>query len=215
MGELTDSDISRFWRWFTSVCSEFGDHFENAPLVQELDSRIAELGEFSWELGPAVGSEKENALVITPCGSEELLLETRRVVSIAPPCPHWEFHFAKPPKKWDLEFSLIAEDGCETEVNASSWRYMLYKFPDGSFDIVMCIPGSTGLSDNLKLTAAEIVLDGELGEEARITLIKGIELVNEFEHDVVDKSNPIKDLASHLRALSPGAFPTGARSDDD
>jgi len=202
---VKDVEISEFWDWFQSVCDGFGERFENSTLIDQLDLRVASLGGVSWEIGPAIDPSKENMLVITPCGNSDLLCMTKRIVSMAPDSNKWEFYYAKPPKNWQLLFFVADENGREIEVDASDWEYVLLRFPDGTIDIVIQAPSLSGLNDNLKGVAAEIALDGELGEEIRIKLLGEIEVVHAFETSMADKANPVRTLDNHLRSLAPEA----------
>jgi hypothetical protein len=197
---VTTSDISEFWIWFASVSGDFGARFENASLLKELDLRVTALGPFTWEVGPAPNSS-DSILVISPGGRAELLPETKKVVDLAPACPGWRFFSAIPPKQWDRRFFMNDSEGTRVAVDASQWRYVLHKYPDGVFDIVIYAPDLAPLAEQDRITAAEIVLDGELGEEARLSLIDGIEIVV-APVDRSVKTTPIAHVGDHLRRLA-------------
>jgi hypothetical protein len=193
--------VSEFWEWFEGIYQCFGDRFQNRDLIEELDTRIARLGKFSWELGPGVKDSHNHALVLTPCGNPELLAETRKVIEVAPPCPGWEFYAAKPPKEWQRTFDLIADDGTRLRIDASGARYVLLEYPDGVFDVLLADRGIANLPSDLGQTAIDILLEGELGEERRMQLINIVELFDEFEEDMHHKSRPISSLAGHIQSL--------------
>lgn len=109
--------------------------FEDEELTDELNTRVAELGDVAWELGP--GREAPNALTLAPDGNPELLALTKEVVQGAPKITDWEFHWARQPRPAQFEFSLGTEDGSSVDIDARPWRYVLYRFPDGVFDIVL------------------------------------------------------------------------------
>src|SRR5262249_33183984 len=154
--------------WFISVSRQFGPRFENRDLIEQLDKKVLELGDFSWEIGPGWRDTQANSLVFSPGGDKARLEETRRIVSLAPVCQGWEFYPAKPPKNWNCYFLVTDDTGRQMPVDASTWKYVLLRFPDQSFDITICAPDLKNLTGQLRETAAEIVLDGELGEERRI-----------------------------------------------
>jgi hypothetical protein len=193
------SDVSEFWRWFVSVSDQFGERFENTPLLEELDRRITSLGPFAWELGPAPKSS-DSTLVISPAGRVELLRETKKIIDLAPPCPGWSFFPAKPPKEWERRFFMTDSKGKRVAVDASQWQYVLYKYPDGCFEIVIVAPDLARLAEEDRITAAEILLDGELGEEVRLSLIAEIEVVAEAM-DASVKTTPIVHISDHLGRL--------------
>lgn len=196
----TISEIRMFWEWFLKNCDNFGHKFENAYLVDELDDRINKLGDFSWEIGP--GKIKEDLLVISPNGDPELLQQTMLIVSNAIPCDNWEFYYAKQPKEWEFRFDFETEDGKQVEIDASQWEYVLLRYEDGLFGIV--IKASCHLeplNDDEKLMAAEMVLDSILGEELRIQKICEIDIVGAFDNAEQSKASEIKNLTSHLKKL--------------
>jgi hypothetical protein len=195
------SDISEFWIWFTSVSGAFGTRFENASLLKELDRRVAALGPFTWEVGPAPNSS-DSILVISPDGRAELLPETKKIVDLAPACPGWRFFSAKPSKEWERRFWVNDSEGERVAVDASQWRYVLYGYPDGIFDIVIYAPDLARLGEQDRLTAAEIVLEGELGEEACLSLIGEIEVVVSPVDDDSVKTISIVHVRDHLRRLA-------------
>jgi len=201
MRRPTDNEIRAFWNWFLSVADNFGDHFDNQELIQELDQKISKMGDFSWELGPGVADQTNSALVITPCGDKTLLPVTKLVVANAPKIPGWEFFASKPPKKWERRFLVEAENGRKIEIDASNWKYALLKFPEGTFDIIIKSPELIGLTKDLQYTAATIVLDSEIGEEMRLQWIVGVDVVAEFDEELSKKNNPIEVFAEHFNSL--------------
>lgn len=192
--------IGQFWEWFSNHCHDFGDNFDNTILLGQLDEWINRLGNFSWEIGP--GKKKENSLVISPNGDSGLLRETKKIIASAQDCIGWEYYYAKPPKDWELIFDFQTADETTLEVNASEWQYCLLKYEDGMFEIIIKAADLNGLRDTDKLTAAEIALDGILGEEFRMQTICEIDVVEEFEKPYQNKANNIKSLLNHLKAVA-------------
>ncbi|PRY48074.1 hypothetical protein B0I27_1168 [Arcticibacter pallidicorallinus] len=197
---LSPNRIINFWEWFSTNYKNFGESFENEELLGELDRLITGLGNFAWELGP--GIQAANMLIVSPGGQIELLSQTKEIVSYAPNIEDWEFHYAKPQKQWDdFIFDIYRDNGEKVEINASSWRYALLKYNDGMFGIIIKAD-LTELTTEEQITAAEILLDGVLGEEKRILTIAEIEVVTEFEEQYVNKGNDIKTLAEHITKLN-------------
>ncbi len=197
-----EQETAAFWRWFREVCGRFGLRFENEQLLRELDARITQLGGFAWELGPGVKDESNSALVLSPCGDLALLAETRRIVAAAPVCPGWEFYAAKPPKKWARRFVLQDTDGSERVVDAGEARYVLLRYPDGAIGVSIADRNLAALPADLQQVAAEVLLDGELGEEGRMVLVHDIAVTAAFDNALQSKSNAIELLERHLRSVA-------------
>jgi len=192
--------IKQFWAWFNQNCNSFGTDFDNTELLTKLDEWINALGDYSWEIGP--GKMKENALVISPNGDLELLEETKEIIKNAIDCPGWEYYYAKPPKEWNMVFDFETSDDKQVEIDASKWEYYLLKYDDGMFEIVIKAPNLVGFDDMDQLIAAEITLDGVIGEELRIQTICEIEVVTAFEKAYKEKTASIKNLPDHLKSLA-------------
>jgi hypothetical protein len=192
-------DTHMFWHWFSSHHNEFGENFDNDKTLAELDNRIMGLGDFAWEIGP--GAEDNNQLVISPGGNLDLLPITKQIVSCAMNIPGWVFFYAKPPKEWKLIFHFQKGDGEVIEINASKWEYVLLNCEDDGFEIILQTYYLTNLSEEDKLIAAEILLDGILGEEARMLHITYIDIVEEFDFQNLNEVNDITYLKNHFEKL--------------
>lgn len=94
-----------------------------------------------------------------------MLEKAKKIISHTRSYNHWEFYYAKQPKQWELKFSFIGIDGREIFIDASTWEYVLLKYPDRMFDIIIEAPDIESLSDDDKIIAAEILLDGILGKK--------------------------------------------------
>jgi hypothetical protein len=199
MNRNIEEQARDFWRWFSSVANDFASNFENDAILRELDARVSSFGQVTWEVGP--GLEKPNALVISPNGDSDLLGLTREVVALSPRLADWEFHPAKPPKQWDLRFVVEDVDGTPVEVDANAWEYVLLRFPDGTFDIVVCAPNLEDGHQETRQRAAEVAIEGVLGEICKIEHVGGIEPVTAFEDKHKGKATNLKHLAAHMRSL--------------
>ena len=196
-----DEKISAFWSWFASIAGRLSENFDNPVLLAELDAKVSELGDIAWELGP--GSREENALAISPDGAAEWLPVTQRIVATAPPIPGWEFHPARPVKEWNLQFAISAAAGGELEIDARPWRYVLFRFPDGTFDVVLEQNNLFDASEEDRFAASVVLLDGLLGEAKRLLRMRDIESVVTLPQDQASKANPVTVLLEHLDSLCP------------
>ena len=194
-----DEKILAFWSWFQSVAEQLSENYDNPALLADLDAKVSELGNLAWELGP--GSREENALAISPDGVAEWLPITQRIAAMAPAIPRWEFHPARPARDWNLEFSITASAGGDIDIDAREWRYVIFRFPDGTFDLILEQNNLFSASDEDRFTASVVLLDGLLGEARRLLWIRDVESVVNLPHDQVAKANPINVLPEHLNSL--------------
>lgn len=198
-------DPAGFWAWFREheayLRPEVVAAAPTGEVMRQLDRRVRALGAgLSWEIGP--GLERENAFVLSPGGVRENLVVSDAVVGAAPvDLPAWEFHAARPPKRWDRRFQLQRGQGW-LDVDARSWRYTLVGFNRGEFFDVTLHIGTTlrDASDEERQHAAWILLDGELGERCTIERI-GAVAVSDDPVDVA-RSGAVEHLAEHVRSLS-------------
>ncbi len=142
-----------------------------------------------------------NALVISPNGDQRLLPLTQEMVMLAPRTPEWEFHAAKPPKRWDLRFVVEDVRGQPVEVDANTWEYVLLKASDGLYDVAVHAPSIDDLDQETKQLAAEVAIEGVVGETARLRHIGGVEVVGQFNDLDRRKSTKLKYLGDHLKSL--------------
>ena len=191
--------VKQFWEWFLENCQNFGVDFDNTELLEELDEWIRRLGDFSWEVGPV--NAKGNALVISPNGDADLLDVTKEIIKNAKECVGWEYYYAKPVKEWGLIFDFETNEGDLVEVDASKWEYVLLEYEDGLFEIIIKASDLRQLDESDGQVAAEVLLDGVLGEEMRIQTICAIDVVEEFDKEYREKAGNIKNLPEHVKAL--------------
>lgn len=170
--------IDRLWRWFEQHAHELASG-ETAllALVPEMERHLDGVGLSDWEIGPDDGGGAFFAL--SPGGKRDVLAETERVVREAPELAGWRFLAAKPPRSWDLRFSIKADDG-DVEVDGQQWEFVLYRLRSGDFCVAFRPPLQPALSDDCAYHAAIILVDGELGEGTRLELFEEIEVVTNW-----------------------------------
>ena len=195
----THEQIKDFWEWFSSHAPQFGDAFENEALLRQLDDLVTSIGEgaFAWEVGP--GSNAKNAFTLSPGGDRELLSKTKAIVDAAPLVSDWEFHSAKPPKQWEGRFELAVDGGKFLEVDVTSWRCTLLKYADGFHEIVVEAPNLNSISKDDQRWAAEIALDGYLGERLRLETIDEVTVVAELSNKESAAAFPIVKVCERIK----------------
>jgi len=192
--------INKFWSWFLSNCNDFGENFDNERLLDALDNQILSLGDFAWEIGP--GMNKLNQLVISPGGDLNLLPSTKKIISYAINLPNWEFFYLKPPKHWNLIFEFEDENGILIGIDAREWKYLLLKYDDGMFEIVLQTNDLLKFNEDDRHIASKILLDGILGEEARMMFMNKVSVVGEFEERYKINSSDLIHLYEQFNDLT-------------
>ncbi|MGS2764256.1 hypothetical protein [Sinomicrobium sp. M5D2P9] len=196
---LNFDKIKRFWDWFIENQNNLIPENINNNLINSLNEKILSLGDFEWEIRE--GEAKENMLIISPGGDIELLEESEKIIKQSPSLVGWEFLSHKPAKNWDFKFSIEDQDNIKRIIDASTWEYVLIKFSDGTYDIVIRANGISKLNSNDKYMATDIVLESILGERMSLRLIKNTELVDSFSKDDFPKKSSIRYLKEHLLKL--------------
>ncbi len=193
--------VKSFWDWFVQNLDILEQIDENDnSLIDEIDRRVSELGDFSWEIGP--GQNKKNSFIISPSGVLESLQLTKKIEELAPNVDGWEFYSSKPPKDWDYIFSFVDGQNNEIHVDAKEWEYILLKYNDNrSFDLILKGPFDLKTDEESSYIAAEILIIGTIGEDDYITRIESVEIVNSFERNLIGKQTNIRMLKKHLQSL--------------
>jgi hypothetical protein len=169
--------ISSFWDWFARNADRLQPANVDEITTEELEAQLDRLGVCDWEIGP--GMSRPNMFAISPGGNPSLLDTTRAIISFAPQTPDWEFHPAKPRRKWKLRFKF--RDGMM--VDATDWEFVVFRFDDGMHDILFKAPGNCLLSKEDKDLAGTILVQGEIGEKKMLEKVNVIEVVEEWKAD--------------------------------
>jgi hypothetical protein len=169
--------IESFWKWFAANSAALSSNTIPESLISELEDRLFAIERLDWEIGP--GQHAPNLFALSPRGDADLLQTTRNIIALAPELPSWEIYPAKPPRAWNLIFTLSGEDST-VEIDAKCWEFVAYKFKDGTYDLLFKPDDRKGLSEDYLCWAATIVVDGEIGEEARIEKVGQIEVVSSW-----------------------------------
>ncbi len=184
--------INDFWSWFNKNYPKLNPDFITDEMIDSLRSKILELGDFTWEIRE--GKSKPNMLIISPGGNVALLESTKKIINCASSISEWEFEYFKPPKEWDYIFTIDNEKS----FNSSSWEYVLLKFSDKTFDILIKADNIKLLDEDEKSIAVDIVLESILGEKLYLEHINNFELVDAFTGKYKGKQNKITTLSSHI-----------------
>lgn len=194
-----EKKIDEFWSWFLANKLDLIPEKISDNLIAKLDSKISLMGDFSWEIRE--GLIEENMLIISPGGDVDLLPCTKRIIELAPKIEDWEFCHYKPSKKWDYQLTLYEESNVKKILDVKDWEYVLYKFHDETFDIILKANNLKSSSEKEKTLIGDIILESIIGEEQSLKFIKNIEFVDEFDNSDIQNKNSIKFLKEHFEEL--------------
>jgi hypothetical protein len=170
--------IARFWGWFSDHASELAGIDIHQLLLSELERRLFAICEFDWEIGP--GQKVPHFFALSPAGDRKLLELTRAVIEKAPNLRDWEFYPAKPPRNWNLAFELIVR-GEPVEIDGTTWECVKLRLENETCDLIFKPGKFSRLSQSYLNWAATIIVDGELGEEKRMELVRDIKVVKSWD----------------------------------
>jgi len=193
---MQSKEIDNFWNWLKDNIEYLSPKKITEEYIDFLDKEIEKLGDFSWEIGFDNRIDKK-FLTISPEGDVELLELSKTIISKAPNIADWFFYSSKPPKQWKLVFNLLI-NGEKVQFNATEWKYVLYKYPDNVYDVVIKVPFSYKPYEDYFYQIGDIAVTGELGEAFVLEYINDIDLVFEFNEKETGKEKSFPYLKSEI-----------------
>jgi hypothetical protein len=191
--DTLDASSSAFWVWLEQNSQQLANNVEDFQLVAALDRRVHLLHpHLSWEIGP--GMKTDWHLAISPNLNKDLVDVARRIVAQAPTIPRWEFFPARQPKTWDGRLELGIKSGARVQLDASKWKYVLLRYPDGAHEIILHADNVDPLQEDDRWTAAAIVLESILGEETLMERVEKFELTGSIDAELAANEKPISLL---------------------
>jgi hypothetical protein len=199
---INSENVISFWTWFKSISNDLLLNPKNSKLLKDMDTQVAKLGTYDWEIGPS--NESKYYFALSPNLDPNLLRDTYQLINIAPNCKGWSFLAAKPEKKgWNGIFKMHNERGQLITINITEWEYILIEFDDATFDLEIKIP-ELECNEAYSYLAIDIALTNLLGEENYIKLIKNVLIVLDFTEK--GKSTLIKNIRKHFESLGKISF---------
>lgn len=193
---MESNEIRKFWDWVSVNINNLNPSVINDEYIDALDNKIKELGDFSWEIGYD-NIKSKNFLAISPEGDIDLLEDSKSILNESPVIEEWIFYSAKPPKQWKLIFNLLIDDQ-KVQFNAAEWKYVLYKYPDNVYDVVVKVPKSYEPYEEYFGQIGYIATEGELGEAFVLEYINDIDLVYEFNERELGKGKDFVHLKTEI-----------------
>jgi len=194
-----ENKIYNFWEWFRSNNGLLLPKVITNNLIDKLNEKILDIEDFAWEIRE--GLVKDNMLIISAGSNKDLFSIAKQTIRLAPNIDCWEFYYYKPAVDWNYILSIKDERGFNSTLDVKKWEYVLLKFPDNTFDIIIYAPNILKYSNDDKHTIVDIVLEKILGEDLRYRAIINVEIVNRFEKIHESHKTLITKLGEHLKSL--------------
>jgi len=194
-----ENKIHNFWEWFRSNNDLLFPKRINNNLIDKLNKKILTIENLAWEIRE--GLVKDNMLIISAGSNKDLFPLAKQTIQLAPNIDCWEFYYYKLAVDWNYFLSIKDEHGFDSTLDVRNWEYVLLKFPDNTFDIIIYAPNILNYSNDDKYTIVDIVLEKILGEDLRYSTIINVEIVNRFEKIHESHKTLIIKLGEHLKSL--------------
>jgi hypothetical protein len=188
---MIEQGARAFWEWFSGAETGLRSLQPGSADWLDLDGRLRELGVEAWEIGSAVASQARYAFALSPRGHAAEYERCRRIVALAPKLADWEFLAAKPRKQWRRKFFW---SGNHIEIDASSWRFIVYQYDDSKVEIFLLGDFLSMLPHNEQLGVLEFVVESELGEGLCIERLCGLDINRQPTPNDETDAVPITEL---------------------
>lgn len=188
--------ISAFFDWFSIRASQLEANLNDVYLLTELDKKVLEIGYFDWELGPY--DDTSFFLAISPNLDKNRLQDTRDIISLAKECQNWTFLNAKPAKGWLGNFEIQDDFDNTVFVDATNWKYVLYKYED-ELEIDVLIDNMSNMK--VSYLALDVLLTNLLGEQRYMDSFVVINIIHDLKAFDMSKSSDLSNLGDHLDRL--------------
>jgi hypothetical protein len=166
----SDQAIDRFWAWFKENAISLKDLRPESVRWSELDRQLAAIGVDGWEIGPESIQQGDLFFALSTKGDRNIFRINQRIVARAPSIGGWKFLPAKPRKHWDRRFLWSTRT-----LDASNWKFILYSYDDGMYDLALLGDVLGEFSDVEKRRILAFVVESELGEGISLERICGLE----------------------------------------
>jgi len=203
---MSSEEVENLWSWFYHNHNHIIDCIENESdaerdhIIDQLDDLILTLGVFTWEIGP--GSIKSWQLTISPNGDAELLKKSKEIMERAPDLPYWEFNYSKSAKEWDRQTLIYDENMIQQEIDATNWQYVALQQDDGMVELIMEASNISDLDQETAVSAANLVVMNEIGEETKIEQICKVDIVGQLGAEYEKQKSVINNLKKHIDELA-------------
>jgi hypothetical protein len=191
--------IDDFWRWWPGAQARIAERLgkqDFEPLAAEISERVHAIEKsLDWEIGP--GKTAKLAFCISGKGDPILRRATERWLRAAPPASEtWEFHAARPggDEFEDLTLDIAGHSIVFADVVAA------FEVDDSRerVDATFFHPAFPSMSEDLRVNATFLLLDGTFGEDGVERWLGEIDIVAEPP----EGARPFGELKSAVEQLA-------------
>jgi hypothetical protein len=187
--------IADFWKWFGEVAPALLQIDLVGAYGRELSARLAKLNAEQWEIGPLDNRPKEMFFALSTQGDREQYERNKNIINRAPPIAGWTFLAAKLPKLWERRFIW---PGNGESIDANEWRFILYHYEDGMYDVELAGNPLIGFSVEEARQIVIFVVVSELGEAAALNKLSRIAIQSNPSSDDEAQAVALPDLSDHI-----------------
>jgi len=201
-----ENKIKDLWQWFVAnedmirSCIENESSENQDYIIENLDNLVLNFGMFTWEVDK--GINKPLSFTISPNGDHELLKISKKIIREAPQLDAWEINASKPAKIWERQFAVYDEVMNAHDIDATDWNYVTSQLENNKLDIIIEACNIGHLDNDTSLTAANLVVINEIGEEAKIRVVNKISIVDQLEPDYESRKMNIENLKKQITEIS-------------
>jgi len=171
----------KFWEWFEENCNALVPDKISTGLQKDVDTWMSKLGVPAWEIGPFTEKPPLSFFAFSQSGNIETFEMTKSITVNAPEIEGWIFLAAKPPKKWNRKFLWSRN---EREIDASNWKFLIYKYDDGLSDIVLIDDVLPNLKIEEKKHIIDFVIESEIGETGMLTKVYSTDIDTKVDKEL-------------------------------
>ena len=186
--------FAKFWRWFERNQVALSRVDRSNAVIVKLHQKLSALGFTDWEMGPIDDERGTQFLVVRPRSIDKDDFNNIVFLKSAPNIEGWSFLEERPSKKWTREFIL---NKYNKRIDASDWKFSIYKYEDGKFDVVLNTKIPIEMNMEEKRNLAIFLIVSELGEKRADDLINAIDVEEKLDELNVN-AIPLKDILSYI-----------------
>ncbi|WP_416878460.1 hypothetical protein [Litorimonas sp.] len=190
-----EAQHKEFWEWFKENNGALVPDKISDDLQKSVDVWMSKLNIPAWEIGPFTEKPPLSFFAFSPSGDIETFEMSKSITAAAPEIEGWIFLAAKPPKKWNRKFLWSRN---EIEIDASNWKFLIYKYDDGLSDIVLIDDVLPNMKLEEKKRIVDFVVESEIGEIGMLTKVYSTDIDTNIDKELRLSATPLTEIKDVL-----------------